>query len=345
MKKSRWTEPLYSRNQVRKAGEAEARFDLDDFSNNFEKIKNWRAAHAYPMQVLSNLLRRKSKEVDPDAIVVQRLKRMASILGKLYRFPNMGLDRMQDIAGCRSIVKSRGEVYWLKYLMLTSESKYLFHHEKDYIENPKESGYRSIHLIYKYAGRKVAYKNMFVELQLRSRIQHSWATAVEIIDTFTGQALKTSQGRSDWEDFFRLASNEFANLEKSKNLSRFQGINTKPMLEEKMRELDVEKRLNIYAQSTRYLEEQANLKQDTYFVMDIDVEKRINRIRQFSDQDFDNAYALYAQLEESHQEEKRNVVLVKAETIDKLRLAYPNYFADSKSFIKNLNHVFDKADD
>ena len=279
MKKSRWTEPLYSRNQVRKAGEAATIVDLKSLISNFEKIRNWRAAHAYPMQVLSNLLRRKSKEVDPDAIVVQRLKRMASIFGKLSRFPNMGLDRMQDIAGCRSIVKSNSEVYWLKYLMLTSESKYLFHHEKDYIENPKESGYRSIHLIYKYAGKKMAYKNMFVEVQLRSKIQHSWATAV---DTFTGQALKTSQGRSDWEDFFLGIERvcKPGKVEKPIPLSRDE---YQAHAKEKMRELDVENLLNIYAKSTRYLEEQAKLKQDSYFVMDIDVEERVNKIRQFSD--------------------------------------------------------------
>ena len=67
--------------------------------------------------------------------------------------------------------------------------------------------------MYKYRGEKEQYKDFFVELQIRSKIQHAWATAVEIVDTFTKQALKASHGHKDWMDFFRYTSAEFALME------------------------------------------------------------------------------------------------------------------------------------
>ena len=49
----------------------------------------------------------------------------------------------------------------------------------DYIENPKSSGYRSIHYIYKYSSNIQDYDGLKIELQIRTRLQHSWAMAVE----------------------------------------------------------------------------------------------------------------------------------------------------------------------
>ena len=54
------------------------------------------------------------------------------------------------------------------------------------------------------------YNGMLVEIQLRTQLQHYWATAVETVGIFTGEALKSSQGNLDWQEFFRLASSWFA---------------------------------------------------------------------------------------------------------------------------------------
>ncbi len=54
---------------------------------------------------------------------------------------------------------------------------------------------------------------MLIEVQLRTRLQHNWATAVETVGIFTGEALKSSQGNEDWQDFFRLVSTWFAHKE------------------------------------------------------------------------------------------------------------------------------------
>ena len=66
---------------------------------------NWRAAHAYPMHSILIYLRGKTGEIDSHAVVVQRLKRAPSIIWKLERFSEMKLARIQDIGGCRAVVK------------------------------------------------------------------------------------------------------------------------------------------------------------------------------------------------------------------------------------------------
>jgi ppGpp synthetase/RelA/SpoT-type nucleotidyltranferase len=76
---------------------------------------------------------------------------------------------------------------------------------KDYIKEPKPDGYRSYHLICRYQGihQDGAYKGLRIEIQIRSAMQHAWATAVETIDAFTGQALKTNiSGDVTWKRFF-----------------------------------------------------------------------------------------------------------------------------------------------
>lgn len=83
--KEKWEVPKYSGNQINKAGKIIA----DPFSTSEERKKalvilnNWRAAHAYPLQIICSNLRKKN----PNAIVVQRLKRLESITGKIQRFP------------------------------------------------------------------------------------------------------------------------------------------------------------------------------------------------------------------------------------------------------------------
>lgn len=63
----------------------------------------------------------------------------------------------------------------------------------DYIDNPKESGYRSVHLVYKYHSDTIETynKNMLIELKFRIYRQHIWATALEIIGLFTKKIFKS----------------------------------------------------------------------------------------------------------------------------------------------------------
>jgi len=88
--------------------------------------------------------------------------------------------------------------------------------EKDYIRDTKEDGYRSIHIIYRYNSDKEGkkdYNKLLIEIQIRSKLQHLWATAIETVDFFTRQAIKHNEGEKEWKDFFKIVSSAFAKME------------------------------------------------------------------------------------------------------------------------------------
>lgn len=109
MMKEEWTIPIYTKSQIEKAGKIllDASISTEQKKESLDILNNWRASHAYPLQVIASNLRRNNQ----NAIVVQRLKRLDSILYKLERFPKMSLYRMQDLGGCRVIVDSVDMVY------------------------------------------------------------------------------------------------------------------------------------------------------------------------------------------------------------------------------------------
>jgi len=63
-----------------------------------------------------------------------------------------------------------------------------------------------------------------VELQIRTKLQHLWATAVETMGTFLGQALKSRQGSQDWLDFFTLISSAFSFIEGTPQIPRYSNL-------------------------------------------------------------------------------------------------------------------------
>lgn len=185
-------------------------------------INNWRSSHAFPLQVFKMTLLRRAKRIDKKAIVAQRLKRLPSIALKLERFKDMRLAQMQDLGGCRAVVSSIRSLEALVRVYEQAPSKnptkrHEFIHEKNYIEHPKEDGYRSVHLIYRFRSmsrRHQVYNGSKIEIQLRTRLQHAWATSVETVSLFTGQALKSSGGEAEWRRFFALMSSVIALREK-----------------------------------------------------------------------------------------------------------------------------------
>jgi (p)ppGpp synthase/HD superfamily hydrolase len=196
-----WTQPLYRREQIREAGSvliADLR-SPEDHEAALSITNNWRSAHGYPLNALQMNLRRIARKFDDDPIVAQRIKRLSSITGKLRRLDWLTLDEMQDLGGCRAVMSSVEAVEQVQdYCRDFSRMKHRLLQEDDYLARPKRSGYRGVHLIYAYAGEsRSIYNGMKIELQLRSRLQHAWATSVETAGMFTAQALKSSSGDPD----------------------------------------------------------------------------------------------------------------------------------------------------
>ncbi len=150
-------------------------------------------------------------KIGNNAIYGQRLKRVSSILHKLERLPKAQLSRLQDIGGCRVILSNYEKLRSL-YTGL-KKSKSISSKHKDYITYPKKDGYRGIHLIYNYGSKNIEYSGLKIEFQLRTKLQHAWATTVEIIDSFEGEQLKLGKGSEKWQRFFYLVADEFASFE------------------------------------------------------------------------------------------------------------------------------------
>jgi ppGpp synthetase/RelA/SpoT-type nucleotidyltranferase len=290
------------------------------------------------MQSMLGYFRTKAFEIDSESIVVQRLKRTPSILAKLKREDSMKLDRVEDIAGCRIVVSNKDKVYLVREKIINGRTRNTLQRERDYIQYPKDSGYRGIHLVYRYNGQKNQYKGHSVELQIRSKVQHSWATAVEVVGTFTGQSLKASQGQDSWLKFFKLASIAFEDIE-NQNLAKNSSTEDRLKLIEHIEQLDVLPKLRAFVVSIQHLGEDENNKSD-YFLLILDISKSSIQVQRFSSNQLQKATEQYANLEKEFKgDSDKDVALVSASSIQGLKKAYPNYFADTKDFSVNLEKI------
>ena len=131
-------------------------------------------------RVLNNRLSMQG-ERNPIESIKTRIKQPDSILKKIKKYDlPMTIESVEnnifDVAGVRVICSFIDDIYEIEKLFLEQEDIELIK-RKDYIENPKPSGYRSLHLIvrtpiYTENGKK----NMFVEVQLRTIAMDFWAT-------------------------------------------------------------------------------------------------------------------------------------------------------------------------
>lgn len=344
-----FAKPEFSKGQVNKAGEiliSKEHLDIEKFLWASNVLANWRACHLYPINTFQALLRLKLKTIDPDALVAQRLKRAPSILLKLERFEGMNLARMQDIGGLRAVVSSMAKLKKLEAAYRNASFKHQLVSSKNYITEPKPDGYRSIHLIYRYSNpRAPEYEGLSIELQLRTALQHAWATAVETMGTFLGQALKSGQGEREWREFFEVASASIALVEKSPIPPGFDGKTPDEivaLLAKLENKLQVLHKLNGFAIAANSITRERG--QGAYHLVVLDSEARTVSIRPFPQARLDEANQAYSEIEARGKNgENIEAVLVSAGPIDALRKAYPNYFLDTQSFVREITKIINGA--
>ncbi len=340
--------PNYSKSAVNKAGEilCAEDIDFDRFSWAFEVLANWRAAHSYPINTFQATLRKKLKSIDKQGIVAERLKRTPSIIDKLRRFPTMGLSRMQDIGGLRAIVRGMQHVKLLEQKYREARFEHSLTNSKDYITNPKHDGYRGVHLMFKYSNKRAPlYEGLHVELQIRTQLQHAWATAVETMGTFLGQALKSGMGEENWRNFFALTS---AGLAKIENSPPVPGYESMSMLEICIRvaraenELHVLEKLRGFSIAANRITEGKG--KGTYHLVVLNSQEKTVQITPYSVTRLEQANIDYADVERrAHDGEPVEAVLVSAGPIKALKKAYPNYFLDTHGFIRQIKRMLDRA--
>jgi Region found in RelA / SpoT proteins len=187
-----WAAPAYSRNQVDKAGGILVRGHdgSPQYANALVVINNWRASHQYPLNTFQVTLRRKASAVSDNFFVSQRIKRLESIQRKLES-GTMQLSQMQDIGGCRAVIETVDDIVALRRLYDRSRFDHSFKNGKDYIREPKDDG----------TSKTAHYDDLQIEIQIRSQMQHAWATAVEAVGTLQNKPLNGEVATPIGDDF------------------------------------------------------------------------------------------------------------------------------------------------
>jgi putative GTP pyrophosphokinase len=345
--------PPKSKREVNRAGKAIA--DGVGVDRDLSLVDQWRASHGYVINTFQIFFKRRIEKSSAVIEFAQRLKRRSTVIDKIGRRHADGrplmsdVTSMQDFAGCRLIFASVEDLRkFREYVHSSSSMEHVVHklrHEPgkyDYIETPKISGYRGIHDVYAHYPRahrrgskeSEPWHGLLVEVQYRTRVQHAWATALEISDLIDGQQTKFDLVENDRVRFFALASEILAR--------HHEGI-SKAMISENLSKLcaefsELEKKLGI-------LQRLHALKLSGGF----EKIKRHNVLNVYRTEE--GALALdilpfsspSGAIEKASQLESDpsslNAVYVRANQPSQVRSAYRNYFNDPVDFVRLVNEA------
>lgn len=138
----------YTRKEIDKTGKMMlTATNQETFKEAIEKLNDWRSLHLVPLDMLQQRLLDflDTNNIHP-LLVSRRLKRLTSIQYKLDLNPEMGLGGMQDIGGLRVVVNTVEELLRLHALLRSLPiADFECRRMYDYVNVPKETGYRSIH--------------------------------------------------------------------------------------------------------------------------------------------------------------------------------------------------------
>lgn len=323
--------PGGSKTRVNLAGErvASGKPTLDDFL----VIDNWRAAHKAVINNFQSILRGRTRGTN--IIVAQRHKRKNTIFDKLKRYPKMKLSRMDDIAGCRLIFTDINELNIFRNEFLNANFDHVLKTSCDkynYIKNPKETGYRGIHDVYEY---KVGSENskflngLLIEVQYRTKIQHVWATTVEVIGNITSSQPKFQKGDESLVKVMALASEILARTFE-KTVGHFSDFSNKDVVD-KFLKLNEETNIMAILKSVHKANAFADDKENVILTI-----VQNGGLEIFSFENDDEALERLFEIEKLMPE--NDTVLIKASSNRETKLAYRNYFSDVNEFIDNIEN-------
>lgn len=347
-----YANPEHTPAQVNAAGEVVRKLRDGDVSMQevdaaFDVINNFRAAHQFPLNTFYMTLKNRAGKVNSRAIVSSRIKRTPSIVQKLWDRDTMNLTQMQDIGGCRAVLPSMKEVYDLRDQYVKKAP--LVHplagkaFEKDYMIEPQATGYRSLHLKYRYhgVGTSAPYDGLRIEMQLRTELQHQWATAVEAAGTFTNEPLKSNKGKKHWLRFFALMGSVFALRENSPPVPETH--DSLDAICAEVRRLNQEHYIVPTFHGYRTLIPRLEQIKDARFFLIVlapNPEHPDVLVKGFRAQQFAQASAEYADLEKYYGPNSAvQVVLVRSTRVADLKRAYPSYFLDSEAFLREVRAI------
>ncbi|MCC6760342.1 MAG: RelA/SpoT domain-containing protein [Chitinophagaceae bacterium] len=305
----------------------------------------WRFIHLPVLNTFQATLRTKlAKKYKRNGFIAQRLKRAPSIISKLRREPRMKLSTMQDIAGIRAVMNRLKDVKKLSTELKDSKAKHKLLSEADYINNPKKSGYRSIHLIFEYHNKATPESDgLKIEVQLRTKLQHIWATSVETMGTFMDTSLKSSEGPESILNFFSITSSAFAILEKTPIVPEHSLMSEKEIFQKAISQYDtlrIKEKLAAFTIATGHIDELNRQSRSKYYLIILDLKNKRIRFNPFSARQLSEANQSYTEVERSISAgAELQAVLVSIDKVSALSKAYPNYFLDTDDFTKKIEEI------
>ena len=201
---------VYTKGEYERLGNRLRTFDMQSEIpiEDLKMLQTFRTSYKEPLSQVFEILRKSILKIDKNAIVTYRVKRIESIISKLKRLDKAQLPRIEDIAGCRCILKNNEQVYRLKEIL--KDELYIKSDRNDYIANPKPDGYKSLHLIVQTKNRE----SNPIEIQLRCEKDHNWATLVEIVDQIYNTKIKELGNENELGRLLLLLSVEINSLKK-----------------------------------------------------------------------------------------------------------------------------------
>jgi putative GTP pyrophosphokinase len=159
-----------------------AKFNDDEFLKIKELLLSYEWAHKSMLTKLNIIheAHKHYKNTNPIGHIEGRIKTPKSIAGKLHK---QGVEltadnakrHLKDIAGIRIICPYAKDIYFLAGLIREMPDGNIIS-EKDYVTNPKPSGYRSYHIIMEitiyHSGKTEV---LPIEIQIRTEAMNFWA--------------------------------------------------------------------------------------------------------------------------------------------------------------------------
>lgn len=323
---------------------------LEDYLIAIDKAQRWRAQHALPTENCFRTLLLSATGF-PEAVLTFRLKRMKSILAKIRRAgKSYQIGTMDDIGGCRMILKDMEQVREAISILADRFSLKEGNSIKNYIEQPRDSGYRSCHLITTNPGADRDYR---VEVQVRTQLQHLWSTAVEAASFIYESDYKAERALDEVDHreqqirvFFTIISSLFSLEEGTPQVRGYDS--PRDELVRELHELDylasiIEDLSN--ADDTVFLSENGTrFDRPGFYLMRFATEMQFLDIGYFSPRELEKALHAYDECESDALGNGGtasiftydDVVLAYAQDGEQLGLAFPNYSTRVGEF---LDHV------
>ncbi len=329
--------PLYSKEKVNKAAEriAESIRNGSDINPEDEAIiENWRASHTHVLDTWQKILSRRIKR--KNIVFAQRLKRKNTIYDKLARYPKMKLARMHDIAGCRLIFRNMEDLLKFREELHNSKFNHFLKVDecKDYVSNPKESGYRGFHDVYVYKTKTTKdgftkWDGLLVEIQYRTIYQHAWATAVEIADSLVSSRTKFSEGNPEQQELFKYASEIIAKAFEEKYSHKIT-INDLNLVKNFLK---LEENVGIYKKLSQIKAiHRANILKKNAILIFNNKNPESPNVEVIQFKGLKEANNVYFKLEKEQPEKDIVLVTTSGKINSSIKSAYRNYFTDAKDF-------------